>query len=143
VDDRPAATIEGLRRLAALVPRLEAPGASLGAWEPMTQGADGVWSMPFVIESELAEELRLAIGEAGLLRPDLDWQAWLGTERGDALRRNPALVAGATFEELGALATSIIRGERFSEGNLLGAFERGHVTALARRAGVLADDPPA
>ena len=109
----------------------------------MTRDADGTWSMPYVIESELAEELRSAIGEAGLLRADLDWPAWLATERGDALRRDPALVAGATFEELGALATSIIRGERFSEGNLLGAFERGHVSAIARRAGTLADEPNA
>ena len=133
-------SIEGLRELARFAGRLEAPGLEFGSWVDSTKGADGAWSMPYVRYGEVADELRVALGGAGLIRMGFDWRAWLATERGAELRDHPERIAGATFEELGAVVTSIVRGDRFTEGNLLAAFERGHLAAIARRAGTLADE---
>jgi len=46
-------------------------------------------------------------------------------------RREPLLF------DLARLVTAIVRGDRFCEGNVAGAIERGFVTAICRRAAAL------
>jgi hypothetical protein len=43
--------------------------------------------------------------------------------------------------DLARLVTAIVRGDRFTEGNLAGAMQRGFVTAICRRAAVLLGEP--
>ena len=47
-------------------------------------------------------------------------------------------VAHATAEQLTKLSTSLVRGDRFSEGTLAWAFESGLLLAIVRRAAALA-----
>lgn len=132
--------LQRLRALAALQPLLEAPGAgaAFGAWEPMREDRPGVSTMPYVRYGELEAAFRRAA--ATWVRPDIDWMAWAATDEGQALGRNPDLMAMATTEDLARLLTTVVRGDRFNEGMLLDAFARGLLAAVARRAGVLADE---
>jgi hypothetical protein len=57
-----------------------------------------------------------------------------------ALASRPAAVATASEDDLGRLLTAIVRSDRFNEGSLAGAWESGMLTAIVRRAGVLADE---
>ncbi len=61
----------------------------------------------------------------------------------DAMRRlirNPAAIAGASGEDLGRILTTLVRGDRFSEGTLANAYETGVLRAIVRRASVLATE---
>ncbi len=55
-----------------------------------------------------------------------------------ALLEDPAAVASASAEDLGRMLTALVRSERFGDGTLEAAFERGILTAIARRAAELA-----
>jgi Family of unknown function (DUF6508) len=134
-------TVEGLRTVGDFAHELAAPGFRFGAWERSRQGSDGSWSMPYVTYEPRALELQRAAAAAGLITPEVDWQAWAATEEARAFRTDPSLVASATVEQLAHLVTWIYRSDRFSEGSLLEAFESGHLAAIARRARTLADDP--
>jgi hypothetical protein len=68
---------------------------------------------------------------------DFDWMTWLGTPEGRRLSSGPEAIETASAEDLGHLITAIIRGERFGDGQIEGAFESGILAAIARRAGEL------
>lgn len=70
---------------------------------------------------------------AKLVRP-VDWQRWAGTSEAQALIDDPTAIGEASQDELIYLLTTIIRGERFSDGEIAGAYERGTLSALAARA---------
>ena len=74
--------------------------------------------------------------KAELVRP-VDWMAWAGTPDAQRLITDPAEIADATHDQLIYLLTTIIRGERFSDGEIAGAYERGTLLAVAERAGAL------
>jgi hypothetical protein len=110
---------------------------SAGTWQGGTAGDDGVIQMPWV---EYDAELRRFVEAAtlaGFVQP-VDWMGWAGTERARELIDDPGAIAGATTGELVLLMTTIVRGDRFSEGELEAALERGSLLAICRRAGVLA-----
>jgi hypothetical protein len=132
-------TIEALRALAAFVPAFETPGFVFGEWEDSTEREPGVWSMPYVTYGEMALEFHRAAAGHGWVRPDIDWMKWAETDEARRFIENASLIATATAEQLAHLLTTIIRGDRFNEGSMLNAFNSGHLTAIARRAGVLAD----
>jgi hypothetical protein len=69
-----------------------------------------------------------------------DWMAWARTPRGEELVRKPEAIGSASLEELRRVITVVVRGDRFTEGNVAAAHERGFLVAIARRAGELADD---
>jgi hypothetical protein len=123
-----------------VLPGLEAHDAeaAFGVWEPMRDAGGGVKTMPYVQYGELERAFHRAA--AGWVRPDIDWPTWAATDEGQALGRNPELVASATAEDLAHLLTTLIRGDRFNEGMLLDAFRGGLLAAIARRAGVLANE---
>jgi hypothetical protein len=66
-----------------------------------------------------------------------DWMAWAATPEARSLIENPTTIAGASADDLARLLTTIIRGDRFSEGEIAAAYERGTLTAIALRARVL------
>jgi Family of unknown function (DUF6508) len=67
-----------------------------------------------------------------------DWMTRAGSSKGRRLLADHDLVARASVDDLARLLTVCIRGDRFSEGELAGAFESGTLGAIIRRAAVLA-----
>jgi hypothetical protein len=132
-------TMESLQALADFVPIFEAPDFVFGEWEDSKEHEPGVWSMPYVTYGPTALEFQRAAGGHGWVRPDIDWTKWAESAEARRLIDDPSLVATATARQLAQLLTTIIRGDRFNEGNMLNAFNSGHLTAIARRASVLAD----
>jgi hypothetical protein len=127
-----------LRALGAMLAILEAPGFVFGGWDGGQRLPNGTIQMPYYTLSPEAERFRTAA--AALLRRDFDWPAWSQTAEFQGFDREPATIAAATAEQLGQLLTVYVRGERFGDGTLEAAYERGVLTAIARRAAVLAAD---
>ena len=125
-----------LQALAALLPAIErGQPDDFGVWEPSREDAQGVWSMPYVTYGPLEATFRAAA--AGWVRPDIDWMTWAGTDEGRGYLEDPVRISSAPAEDLARLLTTIVRGDRFNEGMLLSAFERGVLSAIARRASAL------
>jgi hypothetical protein len=78
---------------------------------------------------------------AKLVRP-VDWMRWAGTPEAQRLIADPSAIAGASHDDLIHLLTTILRGERFSDGEIANAYERGTLLAIAQRAQVLLDGEP-
>lgn len=108
----------------------------IGRWQGGERDAAGVIQMPWY---EYSDEMNRFVAEmyrAELVRP-VDWTAWRGTLEAQRLIDDPATIATATDDDLVYLLTTIIRGERFSDGEILGAYERGTLLAIADRARAL------
>ena len=133
-------TAESLRVLAGWAGPLAA-GIPVGRWEGGEADAAGVISMPWFERSDELARFVSDMASAGLVRP-VDWMAWAGTPEGRRLIGDPAAIAEAGPEDLVWLLTTIVRGERFSDGQVAGAYERGTLLALARRAQALLLRPP-
>ena len=129
---------ERLRRLARHLPVFEAPGFSFGAWVRSRTRDDGVIVMGWY---EPGPEALAFLADAGALSRRFDWRSWADGAAGEALLGHPDEVASASAEDLRSLLTTYIRGERFGDGTLEAAFRSGMLTAIIRRAGVLASEP--
>ncbi len=124
-----------LRILAGWADTFARPGP-IGRWQGGERNAAGVIQMPWYEYSEELERFVTAMYKAKLVRP-VDWMRWAGTPEAQRLMLDPAEVASATDDDLIYLLTTIIRGERFGDGEIAGAYERGTLLAIAERAGVL------
>ena len=93
--------------------------------------------MPWFEDSPTVERFRQALGHDGWLEP-LDWQGWIQRPENRGLLDDPSGVARLDEADLQRLLTTIIRSDRFSDGSLAGAFERGYLQAITRRAAELA-----
>ncbi len=122
-----------LRALARHLDAFEAPGFTFGRWVSARTDADGVIHMGWYEPSPGAEAFLADVRSAGWVTP-VDWMGWLAGPDGQRLSSDPSALAGATAEQLGLLLTSYIRGERFGDGTLAAAHERGMLTAVMRRA---------
>ena len=125
----------GLHRLARHLPVFEAPGFKFGSWEPARERADGVIVMGWYVPGPEAEAFLADLG--GWITP-FDWMSWASSSAGQALLGHPDAVASAYAEDLRKLLTVYVRSERFGDGTLENAFKAGMLTAIMRRAGVLA-----
>ncbi len=131
---------ERLLPLADLVPTLEAPDADFGQWEGGSTDTDGVLQMPWFAFGPTGDAFIAAVGRGGWIIAGFDWMTWLQTDEGQALRDRPGVVETATPDQLARLLTAIVRSDRFVEGSIVGAFESGLLTRIAKRAAtVLAD----
>ena len=128
-------TAKDLRVLAAWVPTLGAPDLDFGQWEGGDE-RDGVIQMPWYDYSPIARRFMREATGAGFVQP-FDWMAWMATPPAQALVADPSRVSSADADDLRRLLTAIIRGDRFTEGNVAGAFESGMLLAIARRAEAL------
>lgn len=133
---------ERLRGLARWADELVRPDFAMGAWEASRETEPGVWTMPYYELGEEGTRFIRDIGRLGWVYP-FDWMQWLQTPDGRRLSGSPDAVATASVADLAKLLTSIIRSERFGDGNIEGAFESGMLLAIVRRAGVLAAEPGA
>ncbi len=122
--------------LASWVDRLAAPDFTIGARAPQHTTGDGVIQMPwFDYSDEVLVFLRDITG-AGWIQP-IDWTAWASSPAGRRMQTDVDAIDVATPEDLVRLLTTIVRGDRFSEGTIASAFERGILQRIARRATVL------
>lgn len=76
----------------------------------------------------------------GWVSPRADWCKWHVAPAGRFYLDHVAQISGASIDDLVYLMTTLIRCERFCEGTLTNAFRQGHITAICRRAAVIADE---
>jgi hypothetical protein len=129
-----------LRRLARHLPTFEAEGFRFGSWVPSTERDDGVIVMGWYEPGPEAEEF---LADARAMITPFDWPAWASGPEGQALLGHPEAVASASADDLRKLLTVYVRSERFGDGTLEAAFASGMLTAIIRRAGVLAAESSA
>ncbi len=98
---------------------------------------DGVIRVGWYVFSPEAE---VFLADARALVEPFDWPTWASGREGQALLADPDAVADATADDLRRLLTTFIRSERFGDGILESAFNRGMLTAIARRAATLAGE---
>jgi hypothetical protein len=122
-----------LRHLASFAEVVDSPDFVFGQWVPMEQQSDGVYTMPWFDFSRAGRDL---IG-AMIVSPEVNWPTWVTTDEAQRLLADPAAVAHATVDQLVALMTALVRGDRFNEGLLARHFETGHLRAIVRRAAQL------
>ena len=122
--------------LAAWAPTLESAQLTFGRWEPSWTDGNGVMHLGWYEFSPEADRFRREMASAGWVQP-VDWMAWARSPAGRTMIEDPVRVASATADELVLLVTAAIRGDRFSEGSLAGAYESGMLLAIARRAQAL------
>jgi hypothetical protein len=130
-------TPEGLARLASWEPVLADPNFEFGRWIAPQPLPDGTVQVGWY---ELSEEALWFVTEAsahGFVLP-FDWIAWAESNAGQALLGHADAVATAPASDLVRLLTTYVRGERFADGTLEGAFDSGMLAAIARRAAALA-----
>jgi hypothetical protein len=125
-----------LQRLARHLPAFEAPGFSFGSWVPSQEREDGVIVLGWY---EPGPEAQAFLADLGGWITTYDWPTWAASPEGQALLGDPEAVASASAEDLGRLLTVYVRSERFGDGTLENAFKSGMLTAIVRRAGVLAE----
>jgi hypothetical protein len=133
-----ATMAERLRALAKHEAAFGSPDSAIGHWAEVTSDADGVMQMPWYVYGEAAGAF-IADAYAFAWVADFDWVRWAASSKGRRLLADPALVARVSAAQLARLLTVIIRGDRFSEGELAGAFESGMLGAILRRAAELAE----
>lgn len=106
------------------LPLFEDPAYRFGSWSL------GLGTLPsFDYRSEVYEFIG-ALKNADLVY-EFDWRAW-----GDQARRysaEPELLEEANLITLRKLFTYHVRADRFNEGHLAIAFQRGHINLLLRR----------
>jgi hypothetical protein len=126
-----------LRRLARHLAVLESPAFSFGHWDRPMTSTDGAIRVGWYVFSPEAEAL---LADARALVEPFDWPAWASSREGQALLAHPDAVADASAADLVRLLTTFIRSERFGDGTLESAFNRGMLTAIVRRASALAGE---
>lgn len=127
-----------LRVLAGWSDRFAA-GGPIGRWQGGERDSTGAIQMPWYEYSDEMNRFVSQMYEAELVQP-VDWTTWRGTPNAQRLIADPAAIAAGTADDLVLLLTTIIRGERFSDGEILGAYERGTLLAIADRARTLLEE---
>jgi hypothetical protein len=120
-----------------------APHGPIGRWRGGEAEAEPgeVMQMPWYEYGPEVDRFVEDMYAAKLVRP-VDWMRWAGTPEAQRLIGDPAAIADASHGDLIYLVTTILRGERFSDGEIAGAYERGTLLAIAQRAQVLLDGQP-
>ena len=77
--------------------------------------------------------------DLGWVTPGIDWPKWSKTAAGQALCKQPELVATASVRDLECILTCYIRAERFGDGQLAEGFRNGVLIAMLQRMRELAE----
>lgn len=131
-----------LHELAAFGPIFRDPTTTFGRWHP-SQGKgteDDPTTFPYFEFSETATRFMRMLQEAGWIQ-NFNWIAWAHGTEGQKLVREPGAIAGASPDQLAKLLTAFSRQERFCDGALADAYERGTLRAIVERAEALARGP--
>lgn len=126
--------LDALRSLVAMLPDLEADGASFGEMASVEPDGDAILmpSFEFNVVGDRFHSLGYAVG-AGLSTND--WEAWQAGE--EAFLEDHSLIASASLDDVRRLVVTIVRAERFCDGAMQTALETGLVAAVIRRAATL------
>ncbi|TBW32256.1 hypothetical protein EYW49_22350 [Siculibacillus lacustris] len=128
--------IDALRSLVAMLPDLEADGASFGEMIPMRRAGKN-WALPrfdFNKTGERFHSLGHVVGNG--LSAD-DWKAWEREADCAAFLVNGSLPASVSLVDVRHLLVSIVQRERFCEGAMQSALDAGLVGSVVRRAAAL------
>jgi hypothetical protein len=131
-------TREALLALAGWADEISQPGFATATWQGGEPGPDGVILMPYATYHDRLDAFVADMYRVEMVRP-VDWMQWVATPRAQELLDDPGAFAGATADEVSRILTSVIRAERFGDGSIEGAFQKGIVQAAARRARALTE----
>lgn len=129
--------VERLDALAAFLPVFERADLEFGTWARGDRLPSGAIQMPYYSFGPEAERFISMAYECGWVTP-FDWGVWAQTAQGQRLLDGGDAVAAATPEDLGCILTTLIRAERFGDGQLEHAYRSGLLLAVVRRAAELA-----
>jgi DNA-binding transcriptional regulator YdaS (Cro superfamily) len=127
-------TMPALKSLASFLKEIDDPEFKAGEWSSPSKSTEGHIQMPYVISSPTVERFIEAAYEHKWVRPGLDWPTWAQSSQAARFRDDPDSIANAGELDLARLLTVCIRGDKFSEGALLEAFESGLIRRIVRRA---------
>jgi hypothetical protein len=85
--------------------------------------------MPYVEYDDHISRLIVLLHEAGIVNPAVDWNTWYSPERypkGEGLDDAP-------IADVVRMVTSIVRGDRFTEGTIAHFIDNGVLLTLLRR----------
>jgi hypothetical protein len=115
---------------------LIARGGALWLARRASVAESGVISLGFSNLHPLAELFISVTDTAGWVVP-FNWSKWSETKEGQALLTIPSAMAQADRDQLSRVVTALVRQDRFCDGTLLDAFQRGAMAAIADRAEAL------
>ena len=122
VEQAPSVSVrDKLTALARFAPIFSAPGFQFSVRSRSGIGESGIRTLPLPVHSAEASQFVAAAYEFGWVEP-FDWSGWANTPDGKGLMESPDRVKTATLGELAKLLTTYIRGERYCDGTLDGAF---------------------
>lgn len=130
-DDTEQPVAARLAVLAAFLPEFESPAFRFGEWH------HDPGHFPYFSQSE---ETARFVGTAynyGWVSSRIHWVEWIQTTEAQRFASDIGAIDTASAFELECLLTTVIRQDRFAEGNLASAFDSGMLTAIVRRASVL------
>ena len=125
-----------LSALARFSPIFSDADFRFATWHQSILDTPDVIELPYCTLSDDAAAFVEAAYAAGWVIP-LDWSAWMGTEEAKELVTSSARISTASEEQIAKLLTAHIRGDKFTDGVLLRAFESGLLGAVVRRAETL------
>jgi Family of unknown function (DUF6508) len=119
---------DAIPALVRFLPLLESPGFSAGTWRGGEEDADGVIHMPWFELSEDASAFVTELGRGGWVYV-FDWRAW----EDEARKLIDGGLEQADVDGIRRLFTTLVRSNRFVEGQLAWAFESGLIARMVRR----------
>jgi hypothetical protein len=121
-------TPEAIAALVRFLPVLESPGFSAGTWQGGEEDEAGVIHMPWFELSDDARAFVAELGRGGWVFV-FDWRAW----EDEARRLIDGGLEHADVDGIRRLLTTLVRSDRFVEGQLGWAFESGLSERVLRR----------
>ncbi len=128
-----------LAELARFADVFAAPGFSIGQWSNPSPSPNGITKLPWFDLSDGGEAFYEAVYKSGWIMTT-NWSDWMEGDKAKTLFASNEAVTRATMDDLRHMLTAVIRGERFCEGTIADAFDKGTLTAIVQRARALLND---
>lgn len=129
IEQPPPLQPDAIEALLRFVPVLEAPEFRAGEWRGGDADEAGVIQMPWFELSEHASAFIAEVGRGGWIFV-FDWPSW--QDEAHRLIERGGL-EGASTDDIRRLFTTLVRSDRFNEGQLAWAFESGLMVRILRR----------
>lgn len=130
MNDAPTPGPADLAAVLAAFDPLRGVDARLGRWAGGDEVEPGVMRMPWFDYSPQVRAWERALYDHGILCP-VGEDGW--ADRFTAIVDAPALLTAADLQAVRMVLTTVVRGERFCEGNIAAMFEAGVVQAAMER----------